>query len=203
MNPQPVTVAIVPGNGAGDVEDCNWYGWLRDQLRARWPEDQVRIALRNMPDPVRARQAVWLPFMEKQLGCGERSIIVGHSSGAAAAMRFAEASMVTGLVLVGAYVSDLGDANEAASGYFNRPWQWEKIKANSSSIVQFASRDDPFLPWDEQQLVADSLGAQLHAFTDRGHFQDEEQHELLEAVEARLREALKPAPAPASAPATA
>ena len=23
---------IVPGNGGGNVEDCNWYGWARQEL---------------------------------------------------------------------------------------------------------------------------------------------------------------------------
>jgi len=26
-------IVIVPGNGGGDVERSNWYGWLRDKLR--------------------------------------------------------------------------------------------------------------------------------------------------------------------------
>jgi predicted alpha/beta hydrolase family esterase len=67
-----------------------------------------------------------------------------------------------GLVLVSAYDSDLGDSLEASSGYFNRPWQWQKIKDHSGFIVQFASTDDPFLPWEAQQVVADNLGADLH-----------------------------------------
>ena len=28
-----VRIVIVPGNGRGDVERSNWYGWLRDKLR--------------------------------------------------------------------------------------------------------------------------------------------------------------------------
>lgn len=28
-----VRIVIVPGNGGGDVERSNWYGWLRDKLR--------------------------------------------------------------------------------------------------------------------------------------------------------------------------
>lgn len=43
-----------------------------------------------------------------------------------------------------------------------RPWRWDAIKANTGFIVQFASRDDPFLPLSEQQAVADALGAELH-----------------------------------------
>ena len=55
---------------------------------------------------------------------------------------------ISGIILVSAYTSDLGDDLEKKSGYFNRPWQWDKIKENTEFIVQFASTDDPFLPWN-------------------------------------------------------
>ena len=35
---------------------------------------------------VTARESVWLPFME-EMGCDEETVIIGHSSGAAAALR--------------------------------------------------------------------------------------------------------------------
>ena len=40
-----------------------------------------------------------------------------------------------GIVLVSAYTSDLGDALEAASGYFNRPWQWEVRCGGSNNQI--------------------------------------------------------------------
>ena len=61
-----------------------------------------------------------------------------------------------------AYTSDQGDPLEAASGYFNRPWRWDDIRANAGFIEQFGSIDDPFLPWAEQQEVAEGLAAELH-----------------------------------------
>ncbi|XP_067844442.1 serine hydrolase RBBP9 [Heptranchias perlo] len=170
---------IVPGNGAGDVEDSNWYKWVKDELN-QIPDFQC--LLKNMPDPITARKTIWLPFMDKTLQCDERTIIIGHSSGAAAAMRYAETHKVYGIILVSAYTSDLGDATERESGYFSSRWQWEKIKCNCAHIIQFGSTDDPFLPWTEQQKVADGLQGELHKFTDRGHFQDETFPELIKVV---------------------
>uniref|UniRef100_A0A671KWV1 Uncharacterized protein n=1 Tax=Sinocyclocheilus anshuiensis TaxID=1608454 RepID=A0A671KWV1_9TELE len=46
----------------------------------------VSCMLKNMPDPVTARESIWLPFMEKELKCDEETAIIRHSSGAAAAM---------------------------------------------------------------------------------------------------------------------
>nr|XP_033793035.1 serine hydrolase RBBP9 isoform X2 [Geotrypetes seraphini] len=179
----PKKAAIVPGNGAGNVESCLWYGWTRKRLE-KIPNFQC--LLRNMPDPITARESQWLPFMESELQCDERTVIIGHSSGAVAAMRYAETHMVYAIILVSAYTSDLGDDNERASGYFNRPWHWEKIRQNCRIIVQFGSTDDPFLPWNEQQAVADSLGADLHKYTNRGHFQNTEFNELVSVVQKML-----------------
>lgn len=63
-----------------------------------------------------ARATVWLPFLRDQLGCDEHTIVVGHSSGAAAAMRYAETHAVAAIVIVAGYVSDLGSDLEHASG---------------------------------------------------------------------------------------
>ncbi|XP_043368089.1 serine hydrolase RBBP9 isoform X3 [Dermochelys coriacea] len=110
----PATKAvIVPGNGSGDIEQSNWYRWVRERLEEI---PGFQCILRNMPDPITARERIWLPFMESELHCDEQTIIIGHSSGAAAAMRFAETHKVYAIILVSAYVSDLGDENERESG---------------------------------------------------------------------------------------
>eukprot|EP00124_Ichthyophonus_hoferi_P000849 Ihof_evm2s36 gene=Ihof_evmTU2s36 len=161
--------AIIPGNGSGDITNCMWYPYVLKRLS----EKGLPTILHNMPDPVRARENIWLPFMEQTLDCDEKTILIGHSSGAEASMRYAETHKVLGIVLVGACVTDLGDSNERASGYYNRPWQWNAIKANTQFIIQFGSTDDPFIPFDEQQQVANGLGLghDFHQYNDKGHFQ--------------------------------
>ncbi|XP_006860701.1 PREDICTED: putative hydrolase RBBP9 [Chrysochloris asiatica] len=180
----PSKAVIVPGNGGGDVNTHGWYGWVKKRL------EQIpgfQCLAKNMPDPITAQESIWLPFMETELQCDEKTIIIGHSSGAIAAMRYAETHRVFAIILVSAYTSDLGDENERASGYFNHPWQWEKIKANCPNIVQFGSTDDPFLPWKEQQEVADKLEAKLYKYSDCGHFQNTEFHELISVVKSLLK----------------
>ena len=117
-----------------------------------------------------------------------------------------------GIVLVAACVTDLGDAGERASGscdthtlsldsaqlahtltqrcihagYYSRPWEWERIRANVSFVVQFGSDDDPFIPIAEMREVAQQLQSTYHEFTDRGHFQRSKFPELLEALRPHL-----------------
>ena len=179
-----VKIAIIPGNGGGAAESSVWYAWVRDALRS--DERVSDVMLCDMPDPVLARECYWLPFMRDQLLCDENTIIVGHSSGAAAAMRYAEQWPVGGLVLVGAYASDLDDETERCSGYFSRPWAWHLIRQNSPFVIQFGSTDDPYLPWDEQKRVADALAADLRQFSNRGHFIDAEFPEVIMAIREQM-----------------
>lgn len=86
---------------------------------------------------------------------------------------------VKGIVLVSACVTDLGNSNERASGYYGRPWQWEKIRSNVDFVAQFGSTDDPFIPWEEQEQVANGLQSKLFKYHDRGHFMNRAFPELL------------------------
>lgn len=73
----------------------------------------------------------------------------------------------------------MGDENERASGYYNRPWEWEKIKENTKTLAQFGSMDDPFIPWSEQEQVVQGLGTTLFKYDDKGHFMNSHFPELL------------------------
>lgn len=48
-----------------------------------------------------------------------------------------EVISVHAIILVSAYTTDLGDENERESGYFDEPWQWEKVIKNCKNIIQF------------------------------------------------------------------
>ncbi|XP_022106985.1 putative hydrolase RBBP9 [Acanthaster planci] len=173
-------VVIVPGNGCGEVEKCNWYAWARDEIKK---VEGLECTLKSMPDPVIARETIWIPFMHDQLCCDEKTIIVGHSSGAAAAMRYAEKYKIYGIILVSAYVNDLGVENERQSGYFSRPWEWELMKNNTQFITLFGSTDDPFIPWSEMQVIVDNLDPECHKFEERGHFMSSTFPELVCAIQ--------------------
>lgn len=181
-------VVIVPGNGCTDVSRSLWYGWLRDKLR----QSGVEVQLENMPDPFVAKESVWLPFMKDEMKCDENTVVVGHSSGAEAAMRFAEKNQIGGLVLVSACVTDLDDENERESGYYNRPWDFPSIVSNVIGVIHlFGSMDDPFIPWKEMEQVRKGLEShanfRLHKYDDRGHFQSGKFAELLKFLLEDLR----------------
>jgi predicted alpha/beta hydrolase family esterase len=173
---QPLPNAIlIHGNGGSTAGDI-WLPWLERELTTLGLE----VINRTFPDNVKARAGFWLPFLE-ELGAGESTILIGHSSGAVAAMRYAETHKLAGSVLVSVCHTDLGDSDEAASGYYAAPWQWQRIRENQPWIAIYNSTDDPCIPIDEARFVASQLKCSYFEFDDRGHFVDD--HELPEVVQ--------------------
>src|SRR2546422_478500 len=117
-------IMLVPGNQNADVNSEIWYPWITKELEKL----RMKIIAKNMPDADLARREYWLPFIEKKLEGDEDSILIGHSSGAVAALRFAATHRLLGIILVGAYHTTLGDEKEKASHYFDEPWNWNQIK---------------------------------------------------------------------------
>lgn len=178
-------VILIHGNGGGTGQD-NWFPWLKAELQKLG----VECLNPDFPDAQLARAKIWLPYLKDELKADANTILVGHSSGAIAAMRYAESNPVYGSVLVGAYYTDLGYDDEKQSGYFDNPWQWGQIKTNQQFIIQFASTDDPYISVEESHYLRDKLSPEYHEFTDQGHFGEDgsklEFPELLAALKQHL-----------------
>lgn len=172
---------LIHGNGGSTAGDI-WLPFVERGLTALG----LVVVNRTFPDNVKARAQSWLPFLE-ELGAGEDTILIGHSSGAVAAMRYAETHRLLGSILIGVCHTDLGDPGEAASGYYRAPWQWQKIRANQQWIAIYQSTDDPHIPVAEARFVAAQLKCSYFEFTDRGHFVDSREFpEVVEFVRRRL-----------------
>jgi len=121
-------VVIIHGNG-GCTNQHHWTPWLKAELE----KNKIIVVAPTMPDNVEAKASIWLPYMHDVLRCDENTIVVGHSSGAVAAMRYAEQYKLLGSVLIAACHTDLGYTNERVSGYYDAPWHWDIIKKKISN----------------------------------------------------------------------
>ncbi|CAM9266113.1 unnamed protein product [Chrysoparadoxa australica] len=163
-------VLMIPGNGCGgDIRPYNFYGWMEQELATAGHHCVVPEG--GMPDPLRARRSIWLPYIHDVMKCDEHSVVVGHSSGAVAALRLVEECKVHGLVIVAAYDDPLGDDLEQASGYFDDPtFDWDKIISNADWILQFAGERDTLVPISVQRRVGEALKQQSSALQRRDVF---------------------------------
>ena len=159
-----VKVIMIHGNG-GSWPKENWLPPVTRRLKALG----IKVIFKRFPDAVLARAKYWLPFIKK-LGADENTILVGHSSGAVAAMRYAEKRKILGSILVATCYTDLGLQDEKLSRYYDKPWNWKAIKENQQWIVQFASVDDRFIPIGEARFVHKKLQTEYYEFKHQEHF---------------------------------
>jgi len=150
------TVIICPGNGCTNVMRSNWYGRLHAELTRKG----ILCECKNFPDFIRARRKIWIPFIRSlaEKSVENNVILVGHSSGAQAILRYTEHYRVKAAVLVSATYSDLGDVSEIFI-----PCLLPKGKKLTDTIsrlwrLQFHSDDDPFIPIHEAERIRDNLG---------------------------------------------
>ncbi len=158
-------IIFVPGNGGCTTQD-NWFPSVKAELE----KHDLEVLAPTFPDPNLARESYWIPFLREELKAGSDTVLIGHSSGAIAAMRFAENHQLLGSILVGAYHTHLGVEAEKQSGYFDRPWEWDKIKKNQKWISLFASSDDPWIPIEEARNIHAKLDCEYHEYKNQGHF---------------------------------
>jgi predicted alpha/beta hydrolase family esterase len=187
MDKKNIKIILAPGNGGGNPKRDNWFPYAKTELEALG----LQVIASEFPDNILAREAYWVPFIRDELGADERTIVIGHSSGAIAALRLAEETPLLGSVLVGGYHTDLGIENEILAGYFNRPWDWASIKKNQQWVVQFNSSDDPWIPIAEARYLHEQLQTDYYEFNNQGHFGGDylklEFPELIAAVRKNLK----------------
>lgn len=184
MNNINKKVIFIPGNGGGSPKD-NWFPSLKKALEAVG----LTVIAEEFPDNDLARASFWLPFLIKELKADENTILIGHSSGAIAAMRLAEKQPIWGSVLVGAYYTDLGMEKEKLSGYFDTPWDFKTIQENQSWIAIFAAQDDPWIPIEEPRFLHLQLNCEYHEYKTGGHFGgDYDKKEFPELSQAIIRQ---------------
>lgn len=161
-----IKAIFIPGNGGASVKDKGgFFPYVKRELEKL----RVKVISQDFPDPELARAKYWLPFIKK-LGAYEETFLIGHSSGAEAALRYTEENKILGSVLVGACYTDLGMETEKLSGYYTKKWNWDKIRKNQNWIIQFHSLDDPWIPIKEARFVHQKLGTEYFEFSDQGHF---------------------------------
>jgi hypothetical protein len=140
--------------------------WLKQELEKL----RFETSFETFPDSIIGRKQYWFEFMSDYLKVNEDDVLIGWSTGAIASMKYAEAHRIKGSILVSPYYTDLDDELEKQSGYFDSPWQWDKIKVNQDKIAVIYGDDDPYIDQAEFKYVAEQLRATTIEIPGGEHF---------------------------------
>ncbi|MES2907084.1 MAG: alpha/beta fold hydrolase [Pseudomonadota bacterium] len=147
-----------------------WAAWLKRELQ----NHGYPVFFETFPDSVAARAEYWLAFLKEHICVGEKDVLVGWSSGAVAAMRYAEMRTILGSVLVAPCSTHLNNELEQQSGYYAKPWAWNRIRANQNHIAMIYGGNDPFIPQAEFDTIGRQLQARRIFVRNGGHFLEQE-----------------------------
>ncbi len=177
-------IVLIPGYKATPAS--NFFPWLHNELRRMGHE----VVLVNLPNPEAPLRDEWNKALLEQVGAvDDETVIVGHSLGGAAALRFLEAaeafSTPHALVLVATpWMLNHDDFR----GFFMTELDYEVLMWKASKIAIVHAKDDAAIPFDHAEKYAKVLHARLVAPETGGHFQGEEHPVLLETINALIAE---------------
>jgi len=170
---------FIHGNGS-TTWAVPWAVWLKQKLEA----GGYQTYFKTMPDPKLARKDIWLPHLKDVTKAGPNDVLIGWSSGAVAAMRYAETYKIAGSILISPCYTDLNDDMEKQSGYYEDPWNWQQIKKNQKKIALVWGDDDPYIPQAEFAYIAVHLSPEKIKLPGGRHFEERQDFpELLKYIE--------------------
>ncbi|MFD9196224.1 RBBP9/YdeN family alpha/beta hydrolase [Streptomyces phaeochromogenes] len=166
----PVQGNVIIFHGTGANPEVCWYPWLGRRLAERG----YAVEIPHYPDLNEEPIATFLPKVLANHVFDERTVLVGHSGGAAlllAVLEHIDATVSQG-VLVAGYSTQPNTRDEPVllAGY-----DWAAIKAHVRDLYFINSRHDPYGCDDRQgRAMFERLGG-TQIVRDDGHFGDYDQ----------------------------
>jgi predicted alpha/beta hydrolase family esterase len=170
----PLRVIILHGAQGGP--ETNWFPWLHATLEA----EGIEVVRPHFPTPEGQSLPAWLDAYDlavKPLPAAS-IVLVGHSLGAAFALRVLErrAGPVAGLFLAAGFLGALGlpDYDMINRSFFDAPFDWPAIRARKGRVFRcWAGENDPYVPMFRSQEMATCLEAPLDIVPRGAHLSSE------------------------------
>lgn len=168
---QTMKVILIHGKNTGPTQ--KWYPWFGNSIEEMGHE-YIAPRLPKSADPIIDE---WLSEIDKT-NPSEDSILVGHSRGGVAILRWLEQLLperrVKKVILIATNSGRLKDRaiqHESNFGFYTKGgYDFEKIKTHCDDFVVFHSKDDQWVPFSAGEFNSEGLSAKFLVFEDRGHF---------------------------------
>lgn len=149
----------------GQQSQTNWFPWLKKQLEAKGHETW----LPELPEAWQPNLQTYWEFLQN-FDFNDETILIGHSSGAAAILgllhKLPAGKRVELAILVAGFYKDEGWNCE---GLFTEKFDWWKIKNQAKKIILVASDDDPYISMEQTNYLANKTNGKLVLLSGQKH----------------------------------
>ncbi len=160
-------------HGQSGTPDQFWYPWITQELQnIHW-----NVWTPQLPQPDKPTLSLQLPFVLNNGEFNEKTVLIGHSSGAALALSVIEAlkTPIKRAVFVAGFVQLLSHDEK---NILKQSYDWELMKRNCGEFIFINSDNDPWGYDDTQgRLLLDKLGGTLVIPHSEGHMGSEVMHQ--------------------------
>lgn len=147
----------------------NWFQWLKTDLE----EKGLQVWLPQLPHPEQPSLRVWSDFVHTNcpFAIDKDTLIVGHSSGAILSLILAQQSSTPIGGVVGVSVFHDNSLQWGPNNLlFDVAFDWSAVLKNSAKLLFVHSNNDPYVPLDQANYVADNCKAEIIVIPGEGHF---------------------------------
>lgn len=145
----------------------NWFPWLKKELEAL----RYEVLLPELPQADQPDIKRYWKFLTDKFDFNQESILIGHSSGAAAILGILNllptSKPIDKAILVAGFLHDRGWNCE---GLFTEELKWPKIKNQAQSIHIIHSDNDPYVPLSDAQELSQHLNTKVILKKGQKHF---------------------------------
>jgi uncharacterized protein len=182
-------------HGTEGSPEVNWFPWLKQELENLGHT----VFVPKFPTPEGHSLENWMQefndfYFSK---VDEDSIIVGHSLGPAFILSLLEKldlpKPIKASFLVAGFISPIGNEHfdNLNKSFIDKEFNWDKIKQNCEKFYVINSKDDPYVPIERGEELAENLGTGLIVLENAGHINAEAGYTKFDKLLDMLKDELK------------
>ena len=157
-------------HGTDNDSSGNWFPWLKNELEKKsWKVWVPDLPQADKPSIKRYNRYI---FSNDDWEFNEKSVLIGHSSGAVAILgllqHLPKDTEVDTCIFIGSFKDNLGW--DALDGLFEEPFDFEKIKQKANNFIFIHSDNDPYCPLEHAQYLSNKLDGELIVKKGQEHF---------------------------------
>jgi uncharacterized protein len=183
---------IIIIHGTGGSPEGNWFPWLKSELEKL----NYKVFAPEFPTSKNQSLENWFDvFKDCEQYLNKDTIIIGHSLGVAFILSILEKTnhQIKSAFFVSGFLGLLNNPefDELNKTFTAKSFDWDKIKKNCKEFHIINSNNDPYVPTEKGEELAEKLNVKLTIIKNAGHINSESGYNKFEFLLEKITKSKK------------